>query len=117
LHQHVTSILFISLFRPCCLIYIHSCFRGKYCQAAQEGDSDFDVVRCNPGWVVDPSKSLPILIVVGNKLLNATCQERGYDSGSSKCLQHLRFNQALQLQSQIWSSSLSGSTWNNGVYW
>jgi hypothetical protein len=75
------------------------------------------VVRCPPGWVLDPTKSLPVLIVVANKFINATCEERGFDPSSSRCAQHISFNNAFQLQAKVWANSLSGGAWNNGDYW
>jgi hypothetical protein len=91
------------------------CNRAKYCQVPQ--DDPAGVVRCNSGWVVDSTKSLPILIVVANKFINATCQERGYDPSSAQCSKHLAFNQAFVTQAQVWATSLSGQFWNNGDYW
>ncbi len=93
----------------------HLINRAKYCQVPQ--DDPAGVVRCNPGWVVDPTKSLPILIVVANKFINATCQDRGYDPSSAQCSKHLAFNQAFFTQAQVWATSLSGNFWNNGDYW
>jgi hypothetical protein len=84
--------------------------RYKYCQAQDNG-----VVYCNR--YVDVTKSLPVLVVVANKFINATCQERGYDDGSARCAQHLLFNQAFQAQAQAWASNLSAPVWNNGDYW
>ena len=93
------------------------CIRAKYCSVPQNDPSGAGVVTCNQGWVLDTTKSLPVLIVVANKFINATCQDRGYDPSSSRCSQHLLFNQAFQLQAKVWASSLSGPTWNNGDYW
>ena len=73
------------------------------------------MVHCNR--FVDTTKSLPVLIVVANKFINATCQERGYDPSSPRCSQHLLFNQAFQLQAQVWAQNLSPQVWNNGDYW
>lgn len=104
--------------RIVCLVFslfFTASFRAKYCQVPQ--DDPAGVVRCNPGWVVDPTKSLPILIVVANKFINATCQERGYDPSSAQCSKHLAFNQAFFTQAQVWATSLSGNVWNNGDYW
>jgi hypothetical protein len=93
------------------------CNRAKYCSVPQDDSSGAGVVTCNKGWVLDTVKSLPVLIVVANKFINATCQDRGFDPNSPRCSQHLRFNQAFQLQAQTWASSLSAPTWNNGDYW